>query len=163
MRDEEPGVDGQRRAVEVVEVLGEGPPCEVDARGGALVGDLLDDLEAAQQYSSPPGGQGATPKPHMPPKTVVTPWWLEGDAVGVQQSWASRWVWGSMMPGITKQPEASISSAAVASSSRPTSAIRPPERATSAANGATPAVDQRPAPDHEVVHPLSLAHFRSRV
>ena len=82
------------------------------------------------------GRQGAMEKPQLPATTVVTPWYDEGLRSGSQNTWASKWVWMSMKPGATAQPDASNS--IVPSSPTPISSITPPETATSATRPGSP-------------------------
>ena len=69
-------------------------------------------------------------KPQLPATTVVTPWYEEGLSSGSQKTWASKWVWMSMKPGATAQPEASSSRAPVRWG--PIASMTPPVMATSA-------------------------------
>ena len=59
------------------------------------------------------GRHGAIEKPQLPATTVVTPWYDDGLSCGSQNTWASKWVWMSMKPGATAQPDASSSMCAV--------------------------------------------------
>ena len=54
------------------------------------------------------GRHGAIVKPQLPITAVVTPSAGDGASVGSQVIWASKWVWLSMMPGISARPSASI-------------------------------------------------------
>ncbi len=52
---------------------------------------------------------GASVNPQLPITAVVTPCQHEFAPCGSQNTWASRWVWPSMKPGVTTWPSASIS------------------------------------------------------
>ena len=54
------------------------------------------------------GRHGAIVKPQLPITAVVTPSAGDGRSVGSQVICASKWVWLSMMPGISARPSASI-------------------------------------------------------
>ena len=84
------------------------------------------------------GLHGAIVKPQLPITAVVTPNAGEGRTCGSQVIWASKWVWLSMMPGISARPCASMVSWADTSSARPIAAMRPPATATSWSTGACP-------------------------
>ena len=66
------------------------------------------------------GRHGAIVKPQLPITAVVTPSAGEGDSVGSQVICASKWVWLSMMPGISARPSAATVRAASTSSRGPT-------------------------------------------
>ena len=77
------------------------------------------------------GRHGAIVKPQLPITAVVTPSAGEGESVGSQVIWASKWVWLSMIPGIRASPLASIVRVPVTSRRDPTATIWPPATATS--------------------------------
>ena len=77
-------------AVDPVEVLGERLPAPVGAvleRGERHALDLGHHL--AEVVGVARAISGASVKPQLPPMTVVTPWSLDGLAVGSHSSWAS--------------------------------------------------------------------------
>ena len=80
------------------------------------------------------GDAGASVKPQWPMTTVVTPCQHEFVPSGSQNTWASRWVWPSMKPGVTTWPSASMS-VAPRSWMRPIVAMRPSAIPTSARYG----------------------------
>lgn len=84
------------------------------------------------------GRQGAMVKPQLPIAAVVTPSAGEGRTYGSQVIWASKWVWLSMMPGISARPPASIARAASTGSDLPIARMRPPRAARSATTGSPP-------------------------
>ncbi len=88
--------------------------------------------------SRSPGRQGAIVKPQLPMTAVVTPSDGDGRTRGSQVIWASKWVWLSMMPGISASPSAPMTSRALPASAGPTAAMRPPLTATSAIAGGAP-------------------------
>ena len=101
------------------------------------VGMSSTDSMSRAKYSRSSGRTGAKPTPQLPITADVTPC-QQGDAtIGSQKTCASRWVWMSMKPGVTRQPSASMVRAALPST-WPTAAIRSPCTATSAGVGSAP-------------------------
>ncbi len=88
--------------------------------------------------SRSPGLQGANVTPQLPSTTEVTPCQHDDDPIGSQASCASRWVWMSTKPGVTRQPSASMVRRASVSSSTPTATMRSPSTATSPRTGSPP-------------------------
>src|SRR3989442_16041073 len=86
------------------------------------------------RYSRSSGLHGANVTPQLPSTTDVTPCQHDDDAIGSHASWASRWVWMSTKPGVTTQPDASISVAAVPSTV-PTPTMWPSRTPTSPVTG----------------------------
>ena len=52
-------------------------------------------------------------KPQLPASAVVTPWSGDGVSAPSQKTWASKWVWTSMNPGVTTLPLASMTDVAL--------------------------------------------------
>ena len=148
----------------MVEVLGEGPPCEVDARGGALVGDLLDDLEAAQQVLVPAGRAGRHPEAAHAAQDGCDPVVAGGRRGGAPAELGVQMGMGIDDAG-NHEATRGVDLLGGGGVVEPADLGDPPAREghVGGERRHPGAVDQRPAPDHEVVHPLSLAHFRSRV
>ena len=90
---------------------------------------------------------GARVKPQLPMTAVVTPCQHEFAPCGSQKTWASRWVWPSMKPGVTTWPSAS-SSRAPRSRIRPTRAMVPSTIPTSARYA--------PKPEPSTTRPLRI-------
>ena len=55
------------------------------------------------------GRHGANVTPQLPITTLVTPCQQLDVPIGSHAIWASRWVWMSTKPGVTRRPSASIS------------------------------------------------------
>jgi hypothetical protein len=102
-----------------------------------VVGMSSTDSIRRAKYSRSSGRQGAKPTPQLPITTDVTPCQHGEETIGSQKTCASRWVWMSTKPGVTRQPSASIVRSAVPST-RPTAAMRSPATATSARLGWPP-------------------------
>ena len=85
------------------------------------------------------GGVGSRPAsgarltPQLPATTLVTPWLTLFSMSGPLSTARSSWVWASMKPGASTLPPASTWRSAPAGSTVPTTAMRSPSTATSAA------------------------------
>ena len=85
-----------------------------------------------------PALSGAIDSEQLPGMIEVTPCSRLGLAAPSQSSWTSKWVCGSMKPGATALPPASISARAGPSTLGPRAAIRPSFTATSPAKAGAP-------------------------
>ena len=149
-------VDGLRQAVDGLQVLRERLPAPLDADASAA-GSMSSARSRLRTTSARASSRtGARVKPQLPMTAVVTPCQHEFAPCGSQKTWASRWVWPSMKPGVTTWPSAS-SSRSPRSRIRPTRAIVAVDDPDVGPVGAEAgAVDDQTVADHHVVRHASI-------
>ena len=146
-------VEQLRRAVDRVEVLGEGLPTPTRCpRDSAAPGMSSTPSIRPMSHSCGRACTGANPTPQLPITIVVTPCQHVGVSSGSQVTWPSKCVCTSTKPGVTSAPSASTVSRALPVDRADLGDDAVGDRDVGGAAGRAGPVDDRAALDHEIVH-----------